>query len=60
MFTGSLDLHLAITHTDVVARGVDGGGAGEHAPIAQTEARAMPGTLHHITRQRSLIQWSAR
>src|SRR5712692_6255121 len=52
----ALDLHLPVTHSDIVARRVDGGGTGEHAPIAHAETRAMPRALYNISCQPSLVK----
>lgn len=44
----ALDLDLAVAHAHIVARSFDGGRAGQNAPIAHTEAGAVPGTLYNI------------
>src|SRR5258707_548390 len=56
MVADALDLNLPIPHAHVVARGIHGCWTSEHATIAQTETRAMPGTFHDVSLQRPFIK----
>ena len=56
MFTDTPELDLAVSHTDVVARRSNGGGAGERAPGTHGETRAVPGAGNYIAIERALIE----